>query len=267
MKSNARGALALVFVLVACGGQKKAAAPPSNATEPGDAAEPRAEALREPEHVPSSTAVVGDDDVVKPAPACAGFDIPDLLAVVSNAACEAADPNAGSSPKDLKDLLDVSMSVADAKVPSGGSTAVTIVYKNKGKAELPLYFVVDPEPRFEFQAYTLKGARADNPPTPAPPLPPEVTRASPAEKKIAKVTLAPQGTAKLTLTWDAVKHKWASKERAKGALPGRGYPREPAGPLRNGKYILRVVTPLTGVLEGVDHEISQPRTQVTVGAR
>ena len=76
---------------------------------------------------------------------------------------------------------------------------------------------------------------------------------------------ATNGTAKLTLKWDAVKYKWASADRAKGALPGHGYPKDPAGPLKKGAYILRVITPLTGVFEGVDHDVSQPRVQVTVG--
>ena len=53
-------------------------------------------------------------------------------------------------------------------------------------------------------------------------------------------------------------------ERAKGALPGQGYPREAAGPLPKGTYILRVITPLTNVFEGVDHDASQPRVQITV---
>jgi hypothetical protein len=62
-----------------------------------------------------------------------------------------------------------------------------------------------------------------------------------------------------------VKYKWASKERAKGALPGRGYPREPGGPLPKGKYVLKVITPLTDVNEGIDHEMSQPKTPIEVG--
>jgi hypothetical protein len=78
--------------------------------------------------------------------------------------------------------------------------------------------------------------------------------------------LPQQGTAKLTLKWNAVTYKWASKDRAKGALPGRGYPKDPGGPLKKGKYILRVITPLTGVFEGVDHEVSQPRVEVNVGS-
>lgn len=124
--------------------------------------------------------------------------------------------------------------------------------------------MVDPEPRFDFEVYTLKGARADAPKGAAPSLPPEVANATAPEPKIARVTLAQQGTAKLTLKWNAVKYKWASKERAKGALPGHGYPKEPAGPLTKGAYVLRVLTPLTGVFEGVDHDVSQPRVQVSV---
>ncbi len=68
------------------------------------------------------------------------------------------------------------------------------------------------------------------------------------------------------LKWNAVKYKWASKDRAKGALPGRGYPKDPAGPLAKGKYVLRVITPLTGVVEGSEHEVSQPKTPVEVGS-
>jgi hypothetical protein len=91
-----------------------------------------------------------------------------------------------------------------------------------------------------------------------------VANAPQPEQKIARVTIAQQGTARLTLKWDAVKYKWASKERAKGALPGHGYPREPAGPLPKGSYVLRVTTPLTGIFEGVDHEVSQPRVQIMI---
>jgi len=104
----------------------------------------------------------------------------------------------------------------------------------------------------------------DNPSAPAPALPPEVRNSIVTEPKVARVTLAPQGTATLTLQWDAVKYKWVSQRRAKGALAGHGYPREPAGPLPKGKYVLRVVTPLTGVVEGADHEMSRPKTPVVV---
>jgi len=150
------------------------------------------------------------------------------------------------------------------RIAPGSTASITVIFKNKGKGDLPLSFVVDPEPRFDFAVYTLKGARVDAPKGSAPSLPPEVANASVPEPKVARITLPQQGTAKLTLKWNAVKYKWASKDRAKGALPGQGYPRDPAGPLPKGTYILRVITPLTNVFEGVDHDASQPRVQITV---
>jgi hypothetical protein len=62
-----------------------------------------------------------------------------------------------------------------------------------------------------------------------------------------------------------VRHQWASKDVAKGAVPGQGYPQEAAGPLPPGKYVLRVVTPLVNVSEGIDHEVTQPRVNIEVG--
>jgi hypothetical protein len=91
-----------------------------------------------------------------------------------------------------------------------------------------------------------------------------VAEATAPDQKTARVTLAVQGTATLTLPWSAVKYKWVSKEKARGALPGHGYPREPAGPLPRGRYVIRVLLPLVGVFEGSDHEVSQPRTNIEI---
>jgi hypothetical protein len=271
MKSIAWGSLAVVFALAGCGAKKPAEEPGNTEDTASSEAGSSAEALGappEPAAAPPSPGggkPVGGDDKDKPASPCGGFAIPDLLSVISQASCEMPDNKAMSDPVDVKDSLDIKVTLDTATVTPGATTQVRVVYKNKSKKDLPLYFVVDPEPRFEFQAFTLKGARADNPSAAAPPLPSEVTNAPTPDQKVAKVTLPTLGTATLTLKWDAVKYKWASKERAKGALPGRGYPRDPAGPLPKGKYVLRVVTPLTGVLEGIDHEVSQPRTQISVG--
>jgi hypothetical protein len=266
MKAIACGSVAVLLVLAGCGGQKKAEEP-ENTLEPATSTAPaESAAASDSPPAPASSVVVGGDDPSKKPSPCSGAHIPDLLSVVSQAACEAPDAKADAQ-KDVKDLLDIKVATDSPVVSPGATVQVTLTYKNKSKAELPLYFVVDPEPRFAFEVYGLKGGRVDNPPGGAPPLPPEVLHATPAEPKIARVTLAAQGTATLSLKWDVVRYKWASKERAKGALPGRGYPREPSGPLRKGKYVLRVVTPLTGVAEGTDHELSQPRTQVTVGGR
>ena len=57
--------------------------------------------------------------------------------------------------------------------------------------------------------------------------------------------------------------KWAP-EKVRGTPPERGYPRAPAGPLAKGKYTVKVVTPLVGVSEGVDHEMSAPKVEVEI---
>jgi hypothetical protein len=255
--------LAVLLAFAACGGAKKDAAEPGNAEETasaeGGAAEPPAIGDSTPT---SSTPAPGDDTAKKSSP-CSGFDIGDLAAVLSQAACEVANPNPNDQ-KDVKDVLEIKVVPDSPRIAPGSTATVTVTFKNKGKGELPLNFVVDPEPHFDFEVYSLKGGRIDAPKGSAPSLPPEVANAQAPEPKVARVTLAQQGTARLTLKWEAVKYKWASKDRAKGALPGRGYPKEKAGPIPKGTYILRVVTPLTNVFEGMDHDVSQPRVQITV---
>jgi hypothetical protein len=195
---------------------------------------------------------------------CGGFDIPDLIALLADPSCELPDGAPAPKERDLKDSLEVTVST-EARVAPGAHTSVRVLFRNKSKTDLPLEFVVDPEARFEFELYTPKGARADKPGGQEPLLPPSVADAPAPDKHIARITIAANGTAGATLGWDAVKTKWASKDKAKGAVPGRGYPREPAGPLPKGKYVLRVVMPLVGVFEGVDHEVSQPRTNLLIG--
>ncbi len=207
------------------------------------------------------------DDTKKEAVACSGASIPDLISVIAQTACEVpkATPD-NIKERDVKDALEIKAAVDPAKVPAGSKANVTVTFKNKGKVDLPLDFVVDPEPKFDLELHTMKGPRADNPPGAEPALPSSVTDQAAPERAIARVTLAPGGTAKLVLPWDAVKYKWASADKAKGALPGQHYPRDVAGPLPKGKYSLKVVMPLVGVAEGSDHEISQPRIPVEVGA-
>lgn len=229
----------------------------------GDAPPPQHSMLSQAD--PTVPVTVKDDTGDPKAMSCGGANIPDLAAVLAQAACEVANAKPDEPEKDLKDQLEIKVETDSPKVAPGSSAKVTVTFHNKGKTVLPLDFVVDPEPRFDFEVYTLKGSRVDKPAGESPALPPEVQNAPEPEKTIARVTLAPNGTAKVTESWMAVKYKWASKDKAKGALPGRGYPREPAGPIGKGKYVLRVITPLVGVSQGVDHEISQPRTQVEIG--
>jgi hypothetical protein len=269
----AASALLATFVLfAACGGAKKDADNPSNteddASSSSDDGGGATAELPPPADSASASggsgkAAPGDDGSKKNTP-CGGFDIADLASVLSQADCEVANPNT-KDQKDLKDTLEVRVVPDSPRIAPGSTATITVTLKNKGKTDLSLDFVVDPEPRFDFELYTLKGSRVDKPSGSEPSLPPEVANAPQPDQKIARVKIAQQGTAKLTLKWNAVTYKWASKDRAKGALPGHGYPKEPAGPLKKGTYILRVITPLTGIFEGIDHEISQPRVQITVG--
>jgi hypothetical protein len=253
--------LPLLLAIGGCGGKTPQAQNPENADESASS-----DSHEKPEDTATSNkgpATVKDDDKAG-AMKCGGFDIPDLLALLGQASCELPESTTEPPDRDLKDVLEVHVS-ADAHVAPGAHSNVRLLFKNKGKADLPLNFVVDPEARFTFEVYTPKGTRVDKPAGQEPELPPQVADAPVPDKRYARITIAANGTAGLTLTWDAVKTKWVSKEKAKGAVPGRGYPREPAGPLPKGKYVLRVITPLVGVSEGVDHEVTQPRTDVQVG--
>ena len=213
---------------------------------------------------PSVPVTVKDDGEKKKDVSCGGANIADLAAVLAQSSCEAKDAKPDEPQKDLKDL-EIKVTTDAPKVAPGSTAKITVTYHNKGKTVLALDFVVDPEPRFDFEVYTAKGSRADKPAGDSPALPPEVQNAPEPEKTVARVTLAPNGTATVSTSWTAVKYKWASKDKAKGALPGRGYPREPGAPLPKGKYVLKVITPLVGVNEGSDHELSQPKTPVEIG--
>jgi hypothetical protein len=250
-----------LFVAASCGGKTPAAESPENADE--SASSDSSAKSDDSKPTGKGAATVKDDDKGAPEK-CEGFDIPDLMVLLGQTSCELPDGTAEPKERDLKDVLDVRVS-ADAHVAPGAHTSVRVLFKNKGKTDLPLDFVVDPEARFAFEVYTPKGTRIDKPAGAEPALPDVVSNAPVPEKKFARVTIAANGSAGLTLQWDAVKTKWVSKEKAKGAVPGRGYPREPAGPLPKGKYVLRVVTPLVGVFEGADHDVTQPRTNVQIG--
>lgn len=275
MNTAPRAVFSLALVaLAACGGRTPAPNTPSdaekntnetaNVTPTGqEKAEPSAKASAEGDKKASAE---GDKEKAEAkAPPCGGSEINDLLAMISQSACEVPDEKRDKTDRDVTELLEIKVTSNAHHIAPGSKDQITITYHNKGKAELPLDFVVDPEPRFEFELYTRKGARVDKPAGGEPSLPPAIANAATPEKQIARITLAPQGTAKLSLTWDAVKYRWASKEKAKGAAAGHGYPREPAGPVPRGKYILRVVTPLVGIHEGTDHEMSQPRIPIDVG--
>lgn len=258
-------ATAWLASVVACGGASHSAKAPENgdtsATTEATGDEKAAEDKKDTPSAPP-----GDkESAAKPSP-CAGAEITDLTSVLAQSACEAKGVDAKASPRNLSDSLEVKVALDVRKVAPGGKATVTVSYHNKGSKDLPLYFVVDPEPRFEFEVSRPKGGRVDRPAGHEPALPVAVASAPPPDKLIALVTIAPQGTATASLPWEAVRHRWASKDAAKGAAPGHGYPQEAAGPLPPGKYVMRVVTPLIGVSEGIDHEISQPQLKFEIGA-
>jgi len=269
MRALAALPFALLLAAAACGGAKKDADNPENASDDTSASDDGGGASAAADQLPAKNDSTpsggggGDDSGNKKSNPCGGFEVADLASVLSQVACEVQNPKTDAQ-NDVKDKLEIKVIPDSPRIAPGSMSNITVTYKNKSPKDLALDFVVDPEPRFDFEVYTLKGTRVDKPKGAEPSLPPEVQNAPVPEQKVARVTLATQGTATLKLQWNAVKYKWAGKDRARGAIPGHGYPREPAGPLPKGQYILRVITPLTGVFEGVDHEVSQPRVQVTV---
>jgi hypothetical protein len=257
---------AFLVAVSACGRRTPEAKTPSEAVKSAPEKAAGAPTEEGKASTPASASSDGDKSKAETkASSCGGVEIADLLATISQSACELPEGKRDKQDRDVKDVLEIKVLSNARHIPPGSTEEIAITFHNKGAVDLPLDFVVDPEPRFEFELYTRKGARVDKPPGGEPALPPEIAKAGPPEKQIARITLAPQGTAKLSLTWAAVKYRWASKERAKGAAAGHGYPREPAGPVPKGKYVLRVVTPLVGIQEGADHEISRPSIPIDVG--
>ena len=261
--------LALPLLLVAaCGpGTARQAGDSKTAAdeESGEGAKPA-----DPDGLPASSGPTSD----KPAPGsqddasgpkkdeCSAFEISNLEEVLLKSACEVANPKPEDKLMDAKNV-EVKVVTNGIKVSPGGHVDVSVIFTNKTKDVLPLLFTIDPMPRFEVQAYDAKGNRVDLPKNSPPPLPSGVAPRVPGEPKTARIMLAANGSAKMSLGWDATKTRWAP-EKLKGTPPEKGYPRAPAGPLGKGKYQLRVVTPLVGVFEGIDHEVTQPRTPIEV---
>jgi hypothetical protein len=205
----------------------------------------------------------GEGEGKSKASACTGFDL-DLMAALIQSACEVPNPSPSAPQKDMKGLLEVKVTTSANKVAPGAHVDVIVTFMNKSKEPLPLDFVLDPTPRFMVEAYDAKNKRADMPAGAPPPFPPGTADRPPANQGLARVTLVPNGSAHVKLSWDANRMKWAP-EKVKGTPPEMGYPRTPSGPLGGGKYSLRVVTPLTNVAEGSEHEVSAPKTPIEVG--
>jgi hypothetical protein len=196
---------------------------------------------------------------------CVGFDVGNLEDMLLKSSCE--EPNVKPdtiSPVDLKGKLEVSLSASPTRSAGGGKVDLLVTFANKTKAPLVLHFKIDPVPRFETEVYdTKKNKRADMPAGSTPPPPKGATQPPASEAKSARVTIAPAGSARARIPWEAVKMKWAP-EKYRGTPPERGYPRAPAGPLPKGKYLVKVMTPLVGVSEGVDHEMTAPKVEIEI---
>ena len=160
------------------------------------------------------------------------------------------------------------MSASPTRVAPGGKSDLLVTFANKSKEPLVLHFRIDPVARFEVEVWdqpTKKGPkRADMPAGNPPPPPKGTSQPTASEVKTARITIAPNGSARARIPWEAVKMKWAP-EKVRGTPAERGFPRTPAGPLAKGKYTVKVVTPLVGVSEGVDHEMSAPRVEIEIG--
>lgn len=201
---------------------------------------------------PNSGTAAGSDG--KPASGgsiCSGADFDDLADTLRS--CEIPMPKKEEYAA-LKDKLEVKVTGPD-KAPAGGHIDLQVTLRNKSSDPVAVYFTGDPHPRFDVEATDAKGKRVDLPAGRWPGYPkgfkPDIK-----ESKATRVTLTKDGTAKLKVSWDAVKWKWAP-ERAR-TWDGKGYPRVPAGPLTKGKYSLRVVLPMI-----VDADIPKVSVEVT----
>jgi hypothetical protein len=195
---------------------------------------------------------------------CVGFEIGNVEDILLKSSCEVPNQKPDTiPPADMKGKLEVTVGASPTKLPPGAKADLIVSFANKSKAPLTLSFRIDPMPRFEVETYDKKGKRIDMPAGQPPPPPKNATQAPPTEPKTAKVTIAAAGTARMRVSWEAVKMKWAP-EKYKGTPPERGFPRAAAGPLGKGKYVVKVVTPLVGVMEGVDHELSAPKVEIEV---
>lgn len=202
--------------------------------------------------VPTTPLDDGNDSAVTtpnsgtPAPgttACSASDFDNLEETLKQ--CEVPMPRASEVPS-IKDKLEVTITTSTPSTTPGGRIDVQVTLHNKSGDPLPLYFTGDPAPRFDLETVDAKGRRADLPSGKWPGYP-KGFKPETRDAKAAKITLDKNGNARIKLTWDAVKTKWAP-QKAK-TWDGRGYPRVPSGPLGTGKYSLRLVLPLIGDVE------------------
>lgn len=255
---------AVLGVAAACG-EKKQPETPKDKTEDGEGA-PAGDGDKDKK--PGDKKAASGDAGAAAEPKkdiCQGFTLSNLEELLGKSDCETTDSPTSLANPDMKGKLEVKLAASPTKAAPGSKVDLVVTFTNKTKEPMPLYFRIDPLARFETEAYDIKSKkRADMPATPPPPPPKGHNAPPPAEQKVAKVTIAPSGYATVRVPWEAVKMKWAP-EKVRGTSSEKGYPRAPAGPLAKGKYEVKVVTPLIGVFEGGDHEVSAPKVEIEVG--
>ena len=242
----------------ACGGKKDPETPKETAGGDSDGGDGTS----------TTTTASGDSDGGAPKKkddVCQGFSISNLEDLLAKSDCETSDSATTLANPDMKGKLEVVLAASPTKTTPGGKVDLMVTFTNKTKDPMPLTFKIDPLARFETEAYDAKKKRVDMP-TSQPPPPPKGQQAPPpADVKVAKVTIAPSGYASVRVPWEAVKMKWAP-DKVRGTSVEKGYPRAPVGPLPKGKYVVKVVTPLIGVFEGGEHEVSAPKVEIEVGS-
>lgn len=246
----------LSLVVAGCGGGKPPAHPSKAETASADATNDESGAKDASEGGEKGAAGEGakKND-------CIGFDIPSLEDTLVKSACELPNARPDSVPTaDLKGKVDVTVSSSPTKVAPGGKADLVVAIVNKTKAPIVLDFRIDPTARFEVEVYDAKGKRVDMPKGDPPSPKNGESQPGPAEPKVARITVAANGSARQIVPWQAVRMAWAP-EKVRGTPMERGFPRKPAGPLPKGKYTVKVVTPLVGV-EG---EIGTPKVEIDVG--
>lgn len=258
--------LLLLGGAAACGGNKEPETPTDKPTEEGDTKPTGDGDTKKPGDKKASSGSSDAGAAAEPKKdICQGFSLGNLEELLAKSDCESSEGAGTLANPDVKGKLEVTLSASPTKAPPGGKVDLQVTFTNKTKEPMALYFRIDPLARFETEAYDAKSKKRVDMPTTQPPPPPKGhTAPPPGDQKVAKVTIAPSGYASVRVPWEAVKMKWAP-EKVRGTSSEKGYPRSPAGPLPKGKYQVKVVTPLIGVFEGGEHEVSAPKVDIEVG--
>ena len=187
---------------------------------------------------------------------CTSARFDNLFLVLTNPACQV--DTRGDKPADVKGELEVSVAAKTTEIVPGGRVDLVVQYKNKSQKPLQLHFVLDPSPRFDVDALDGKGRLVGVPKGKVP------KAGKSVQKSTARITLLPGGVAKMKVGWNASNTRWATEQVKGGEVPDSGYPKAPTTPLLTGSYTLRLVTPLTLVVEGADRDLSAPKVAMEV---